>query len=193
MRISFVLRVLILAFMLLPVQAQAEDPPVLPGAAPEAPAPAPVVYPADVTGIYNAYAFATSPLQQNGGVFMDVVSPVDDRIVAAVSPRAERVELHVSDMSTGFMQMRPVDAFDIKAGEVFKLDPKGAHLMLINLKDKLREGSKLPLTITFEKAGPVQIEATIVTPGTTPVTPPVATPAITPTATPATAPVQSAP
>jgi copper(I)-binding protein len=72
------------------------------------------------------------------------------------------------EMGGGFMQMRPVEAYEAKAGEILKLSPDGHHFMLMGLKNKLRAGSSFPITVNFEKAGPVTIQVLITAPGTAP-------------------------
>lgn len=83
---------------------------------------------------------------------------VADRLVAAASPVAARVELHRSVMKGGMMRMEPVDGIDVPAGGRATLAPGGYHLMLVGLKKALKEGMRVPLTLTFAKAGKVEIE-----------------------------------
>jgi len=45
----------------------------------------------------------------------------------------------------------------IEPGKTVKLAPGGYHLMLMDLKNPLKQGDKLPLTLEFEKAGKVQV------------------------------------
>ena len=56
------------------------------------------------------------------------------------------------------MRMREVKAYDIPAKGGFELKPGGAHLMLVDLKAPLKDGSKVPMTLRFEKAGEVKVE-----------------------------------
>ena len=42
-----------------------------------------------------------------------------------------------------------------------KLQPGGFHIMLLGLKQGLAAGSRLPLTLTFEKAGSVQMDVPV--------------------------------
>ncbi len=59
------------------------------------------------------------------------------------------------------MKMRQLDMLAVKAGETVKLAPGGLHIMLIRLKEPLREGMSVPLTLVFEKAGEVSVEAPV--------------------------------
>lgn len=89
-----------------------------------------------------------------------------DRLLEASSPAADRVGLHVSLMEGGTMRMRPVDRLDIPPGETVAMTPgAGLHLMMEGLHEPLREGASVPLTLTFERAGAVQVAAEVVRPG----------------------------
>jgi len=59
------------------------------------------------------------------------------------------------------MRMRPVDGIDVPAEGKAVLEPGGFHIMLINLKAPLFEETVIPLTLEFEKAGKVEIEAVV--------------------------------
>ncbi len=81
-----------------------------------------------------------------------------DRLVSAASPAASRTEVHEMSMDGGVMRMRPVTGgLAVPAGGRVELKPGGYHLMLIGLKAALIEGAEVPVTLTFEKAGPVRI------------------------------------
>lgn len=89
-----------------------------------------------------------------------------DRLVGASSPAAARVGLHLSLVEGGVMRMRPVDALDLRPGETVAMTPGGAlHLMLEGLKDPLVAGGTVPISLQFEHAGDVEVEAGIVGPG----------------------------
>lgn len=82
-----------------------------------------------------------------------------DRLLRVESNLAETVELHLSEMKDGVMMMRPVDGIDLPAGATVELKPGGYHIMLINLKQELTPLEKYPLTLVFEKAGSLTIDA----------------------------------
>jgi copper(I)-binding protein len=61
-------------------------------------------------------------------------------------------------MSDGVMKMRPVEGgLAIEPGKTVKLAPGGYHLMMMDLKNPLKQGEKLPITLQFEKAGKVAV------------------------------------
>lgn len=87
----------------------------------------------------------------------------EDRLVGASSPIAERATLHISLEVGGMARMRPVTQVDLPTGETVAMTPGGGlHLMLEGLREPLREGATVPLTLRFERAGDVQVEAEVV-------------------------------
>jgi len=107
------------------------------------------------------WARATPGQAQNGAVYLTIVSPTTDRLTAASSPVAEKVELHTMSMEGGVMSMRPLTAIDIPAGQAVTLSPGGTHMMLLGLTQPLREGQSFPLTLSFDHAGPRQVTVVI--------------------------------
>jgi copper(I)-binding protein len=59
------------------------------------------------------------------------------------------------------MQMHPVPNIPIPAGGSVTLKPGGLHVMLIGMQKKLAPGDKFSLTLTFEKAEPMTVEAEV--------------------------------
>lgn len=59
------------------------------------------------------------------------------------------------------MKMRRLDGVTVAGGQSVTFKPGGYHLMLMDLKQPLKQGEKLPLTLVFEKAGEVSVEAAI--------------------------------
>ena len=57
--------------------------------------------------------------------------------------------------------MRRIDGLAIKGGKSVVLKPGGYHMMLMDLKRPLKEGDLLKFTLTFEKAGDIEVEATV--------------------------------
>ena len=65
-------------------------------------------------------------------------------------------------MDNGVMKMRPVEGgLEIKPGQTVKLDPGGYHVMLMGLKQQLKEGEHFKATLEFAKAGKVDVDFTI--------------------------------
>jgi periplasmic copper chaperone A len=92
--------------------------------------------------------------------------PDDDRLVAASSPLAERVELHGIKVVGADIDMRPLaNGVAIPADHTMTLKPRGYHLLLLGVKAPLAKGSTLPVTLIFEKAGTVAVEFAVEEPG----------------------------
>lgn len=88
-----------------------------------------------------------------------------DRLVAAEAPVAKKVELHTHLMEKGVMKMRQVEAIEVHPGAPTVLRPGGLHIMFMGLHAPLKKGEVVPITLVFEKAGRVQIEAKVMAPG----------------------------
>jgi len=107
--------------------------------------------------IGHPWARATAGGGANGAAFLSVANggKTADRLIAAASPVAAKVELHTHLIEDGVMKMRPVAGIDIEPGAVVELKPGGFHVMLIGLTAPLKEGDSFPLELTFEKVGKV--------------------------------------
>jgi copper(I)-binding protein len=107
--------------------------------------------------IDKPWARATAPGAQVAGGYMLIRNSgaAGDRLVAASSPVAGRIELHVHINDNGVMKMREVPGYDVPAKGSFELKPGGAHLMFMELKRPFKEGDKLPVKLKFEKAGEI--------------------------------------
>jgi hypothetical protein len=104
--------------------------------------------------VKDAWAGATPGKAENGVAYVTITSPTADRLVSASTPVAKKAELHTMSMQGMVMKMRPIAGLDIPAGQPVSLKPGGEHIMLMGLKQPLREGESFPLTLDFEKAGP---------------------------------------
>jgi periplasmic copper chaperone A len=80
-----------------------------------------------------------------------------DQLIAASSPRAARVEIHEMTMDGAVMQMRPVTALAIGPGERIELAPGGRHLMFFGVTQPFAIGEEIPVQLTFEHAGVMDV------------------------------------
>lgn len=110
--------------------------------------------------VEKPFARATAPGAAVGGGYATIVNTgsAADRLVGASSPAAARMEVHEMKMEGSVMKMREVKGIDVPAGGKIELKPGGYHLMFMELKQPLKEGSKVPVTLKFEKAGEVKVE-----------------------------------
>ena len=106
---------------------------------------------------------AGSMIGSTGAAFMTIKNngKAADRLVSVDSDVADAVEIHLSEMKDDVMTMRQVDGVEIPAGGEALLQPGGYHVMLIGLQRELAVGEKVNLTLTFEKAGQMSVEAEV--------------------------------
>ena len=111
---------------------------------------------------------ATPGAAKAGGGFLKITNTGDeaDHLVKAASPRAGRTEIHEMAVKDGIMIMRQVkDPLEIPAGGSLELKPGGYHVMFMKLPKPFKEGETIPVTLTFEKAGSVEVGMTVEKPG----------------------------
>lgn len=111
--------------------------------------------------VTDPYARSASPIAISGAAFMAVTNPTDtdDRIVAATSDIAERVELHTHIQNAdGVMQMVKLeDGIPLPAGETVMLQRGGLHVMFLGLRQPLTQGNEITVTLEFEHAEPLTV------------------------------------
>jgi copper(I)-binding protein len=110
-----------------------------------------------------AWARATPPAATTGAAYLTIENrgSADDHLVSASSPAAGMVMIHETIEEAGIARMRPVENPTISAGGTLEMEPGGTHLMLMDLKQPLTEGNHVPLTLVFERAGAVTVDAVI--------------------------------
>jgi len=112
--------------------------------------------------ISDAYARVSGPSAKSGAAFMIIenAAAADDRLIAATSEVAAKVELHThTEDAAGVMQMVHVpEGFVIPAQGQHALARGGDHVMLMGLTQDLKEGDMVPATLIFEQAGRVEVE-----------------------------------
>ena len=118
-------------------------------------------YTAGDLSLSKTWTRATPPKAKAGGGFVEIVNSgsQDDRLISATSDVAKNVELHEMAVTDGVMKMREMeDGIEIPAGETVTLKPGGLHIMFMGLNEPFEEGTTVPVVLTFEKAGDVEIE-----------------------------------
>ena len=88
-----------------------------------------------------------------------------DRLIAASSPAAGKIEIHAIKVLGPDIGMRPRDSLAAPAGVTVTLQPRGYHLLLIDLGAPLVQGARLAVTLVFEKAGSIDVECLVEAPG----------------------------
>jgi copper(I)-binding protein len=102
--------------------------------------------------VSDAWVRATVPQQKNTGAFMRMRSAAAVKVVAVRTPAAASAQLHQMQMQGQTMTMHAVDAVALPAGEEVTFGPGGYHVMLFGLKQQLKAGDSVPLTLVVEDA-----------------------------------------
>ncbi len=71
-------------------------------------------------------------------------------LVAVATEAAEQTEIHVMEYKNDRMTMRRVEGLQVPAGGEVALKPGGAHLMLMELRQPLRDGDEVELVLRFD-------------------------------------------
>jgi copper(I)-binding protein len=87
--------------------------------------------------------------------------PGADRLISIRTADADRTELHLSTQVDGKMSMEAVPRLEVPPGAAVEMKAGSYHLMISRLSHPLQAGDKVALTFTFERQGPVQVEATV--------------------------------
>lgn len=93
---------------------------------------------------------ATVPQQKATGAFMSITAAKGARLVDAKSPVAGVVEIHEMAMENNIMKMRAIPGLELPAGKAVELKPGGYHVMLMDLKEQMKEGQSVPITLVVE-------------------------------------------
>jgi periplasmic copper chaperone A len=102
------------------------------------------------TTIKDPWVRGTVAQQKASGAFMQITSANGGKLVSASSPIAGLVEVHEMAMDGTVMKMRAIPALDLPAGKTVELKPGGYHVMLMDLKQQLKPGETVPLTLVVE-------------------------------------------
>jgi copper(I)-binding protein len=115
--------------------------------------------------IDHPWAIATPNGAKVGAGYMKITNEgtTPDRLISLSSPSAGKVTMHSTVNEGDVMKMRALDnGLEIKPGETVELKPEGMHLMFESLKGPLIEATRVPGTLTFEKAGSVNVDFSVV-------------------------------
>ena len=106
-------------------------------------------------------AFETPKTASNGGGYMTITNSGEtaDRLLRIEAEGFDAVSLHETTTDEmGVARMTHIEALDLPAGETVTLAPGGLHVMFMGLGgDPFEEGEKIPATLIFEKAGPLDV------------------------------------
>ncbi|MGD2060714.1 MAG: copper chaperone PCu(A)C [Acidimicrobiia bacterium] len=108
------------------------------------------------------------PAGPNAALYFTAVGGEEaDRLLGGSTGAAASVEVHETVMGDdGTMGMQPVDGLDLPAGGELVLEPGGYHMMLIDA-DRMKVGDVVEVTLSWERAGDMTVQAEVVEPGET--------------------------
>ncbi len=113
--------------------------------------------------VTQVWSRAMPPSAPTGAVYFSLNNPGDtpDRLIGVQTPRAAKAELHTHVHKGEVMRMERIDSVEVPAGGEVTFKPGGSHVMLIELSEPLVAGKHFPLTLIFENAGEITVDAAI--------------------------------
>lgn len=113
--------------------------------------------------VRDAWSRAVPLAGRPGALYLQIenAGPEDDALVGLATPVSEMPMLHESVTKDGVTSMPHVAAVPVPAGATVQLAPGGYHGMLMGLAAPLKEGETFPVTLTFQKAGAVEVTVTV--------------------------------
>ena len=112
----------------------------------------------------HAHARPTVTGQSSGAAYISIENKggSSDKLLTISSPVAKSAEVHSMVMDGNIMRMREVSQLELQpAARIVMTAGDGYHIMLVGLKKALVPGQKIPLSLRFEKAGKLEIEAVV--------------------------------
>ena len=113
--------------------------------------------------IEESFARASGKSAKAGAAFMTIYnrSGQADRLISAKTDAAGMVELHTHMVENDIMQMRKLDSVLVPAGHTIMAKPHSLHLMLIGLKQPLKNGENYPLTLSLSDGTDLELTVAI--------------------------------
>lgn len=121
----------------------------------------PVAALADQAGIQLDHVWSRAAMAGRQGVVYLTITDKGpaDTLTGVSTPVAAMAELHETINDHGVMKMRAVASLPVTPDKPLTLAPGGYHIMLMDLKQPLKEGDSFPVTLSFAKAGQVTATA----------------------------------
>src|SRR5258708_5935626 len=113
--------------------------------------------------VERPWARATPAGARTGAVYVTLINngSSSDNLVSAATPLPDQVPFHSATEENGVSRMREMRTVDVTPGAKVAFSPGGLHIMAVGLKQPLKEGQTFPLTLTFEKAGKIEVTVPI--------------------------------
>jgi periplasmic copper chaperone A len=113
--------------------------------------------------IEQPYANASTAGTKTGAAYFSKIKNTGtrpDKLISAKTTVAQSVEIHTMKMDGNIMRMREISGIDLPAGQEVLFGQgtdNGYHLMLMGLKEPLKDGEPFKLILKFERAGEVEV------------------------------------
>lgn len=117
--------------------------------------------------VKHPYALPSEAGLNHGAVFIKKIQnlgKISDQLIAARTPIARKMEIHDLKSDGHVTTMRSINAIHLSPGgevSVAKGNPNGYHLMLLDLKQPLRDGDSFVVWLTFKNAGEVEVDVSV--------------------------------
>lgn len=111
--------------------------------------------------INHPWSRATPKGATVGGGYLKITNTgtTPDRFVSGSSDAGKRFEIHEMSMDGGVMKMRALpNGIEIAPGATVEFKPGSYHVMFVGIEKPFEKGDKVKATLTFEKAGKVDVE-----------------------------------
>ncbi len=100
----------------------------------------------------------------NSAVYFIISNATDttDTLLSAKTDVASAAEVHMSMMdANGVMSMQMQESVPVPAQQEVIFKPGGLHVMLVGLSQDLKVGDVITMTLNFDKAGSIEIQAPV--------------------------------
>ncbi len=114
--------------------------------------------------ITDAWVRATHAGQQTGAAYLKISSATAATLIKVETNAAKSAELHSMEMKQGVMRMRELASMPLAEKQTLSFEPNGNHIMLMQLKQPLQAGEKIPLKLSFQRGDEnivVEVEAEV--------------------------------
>jgi copper(I)-binding protein len=115
-------------------------------------------------GIEVSDAWARTSLQgMNSAVYFVIENhnADADELIGAASNTADAVEVHESKMEGDMMMMNRVESIALEPSVKVEFKPGGYHVMLIGIKQDLKAGDEIEVTLQFRDSPSITIKAVV--------------------------------
>ena len=115
-------------------------------------------------GIEVSDAWARTGMQGGNGAVYFVIENHNadmDELIGAASSVADAVEVHESKMEGDMMMMNHMESVALEPSQKVEFMPGGYHVMLIGLKQDLKAGDEIEVTLQFKNSADLTLTVTV--------------------------------